>query len=326
MAVFEQCLKKFHRFFIVPVLISICLAGGVITPAPAQPATDAIAVLYPDILQFKEVFLDIIRGIESSSRHKMIPYAVTSEFNQDEFLSWIHALNIKVIIAIGNTGTKATEAVKGKIPVINNTFLVPNNENGHISGISLAVDPAPLFNHLTSLAPGVKRINVVYNPEISGWLIKIAQLPAKKHGLELIAYEAVDLKSAARLYSKILEQGIPHEDAIWLPQDKTTVNDNVILPMVLKEAWDRSLVVFSSIGAHAKNGVLFSLYPDNYKLGRSLGDMANGYLDINSKPLLRIEPLKDIQIAVNIRTAEHLGLDLRKNINRFDLVFPAPKE
>jgi len=325
MAVFRQYRKRIHRYSIALTLLFGCLAAGVTSPSTAWADTEVIAIVYPDIRQFKDIFNDIINGIEQESDHKVIPYAIGNDFDPNEFQSWTQALNIKVIIAIGNSGMKAADAVSDKIPVISNAFLVPDSKDDNIAGISLAADPTPLFDHLTLLAPDVKRVSTVYNPEISGWLIEIAELLAKKHGLKLIAYEATDIKTAARLYDKILKHSNPKEDAIWLLQDKTTVNDEVILPLILKEAWNRSLVFFSSIGTHAKNGALFSLYPDYAGLGRSLAKMANEYLDNTSRPQPRIEPLKDLQIAVNARTADHLNLNINKGGKKFDLIFPTPK-
>jgi len=86
------------------------------------------------------------------------------------------------------------------------------------------------------------------------------------------------------------------------------------------------VVFFSSIGTHAKNGALFSLYPDYAGLGKSLATMANEYYDNKFKHHQKIVPLDDLQVAVNIRTADHLNLDINNTGKKFDLVFPSPSE
>jgi putative ABC transport system substrate-binding protein len=292
----------------------------------ARANQEVIAVIYPDIPRFKDIFTKIISGIQQGSTHKIMPYTLSDDFSPDDFRSWARALHVKVVIAIGNSGMSAADSVKGKIPIISNAFLVPDLKDDNVVGISLAVDPNVLVGTLSAVAPEVKRISVVYNPEISGWLIDIAKSAAKEHGLKLIAYEADDIRSATRLYAKILEQSKPTQDAIWLPQDRTTVNDEIILPMILKGAWNHSLVFFSSIGSHAKNGALFSLYPDYAGLGGSLAMMADKYIDSTSSIHMGIQPLEDLQYAVNIRTADHLNLDIDKSGIKFDLVFPTPKD
>jgi putative ABC transport system substrate-binding protein len=98
----------------------------------------------------------------------------------------------------------------------------------------------------------------------------------------------------------------------------------VILPIVLQEAWERDLAVFSSNLAHIKNGVLFALYPDNKNMGRSLAELALNQMHNGESTPLGIMPLHDIFTAVNIRTAEHLGLKFTNQIRRdFNLIFPS---
>jgi len=318
--------NKVHRCSNALTALLLFFCSGFLFMNNALAVQEVIAVIYPDISKFRDIFTEIISGIQRESTHKIIPYTLKDDFNPADFRSWASALNVKVVIAIGNSGMNAADSVKGKIPVISNAFLVPDRRDNSVSGISLAVDPTVLVDTLSAVAPEVKRISVVYNPEISGWLIDIAKSAAKKHGLRLIAYEADGIRSAARLYAKILEQSKPTQDAIWLPQDRTTVNDEIILPMILKGAWNHSLVFFSSIGSHAKNGALFSLYPDYAGLGGSLAKMADKYIDNTSSIHTEIQPLYDLQFAVNIRTADHLNLDIDKSGIKFNLVFPTPKD
>ena len=83
--------------------------------------------------------------------------------------------------------------------------------------------------------------------------------------------------------------------------------------------------MFSSSVNHVKRGVLFSLYPDNAELGRVLGRAALVYATSGaSAPLRGVSPLKEVLLAVNTRTANHLGLNLDARRLRFDMVFPEP--
>jgi putative tryptophan/tyrosine transport system substrate-binding protein len=91
---------------------------------------------------------------------------------------------------------------------------------------------------------------------------------------------------------------------------------------VLQEAWTRGLAVFSSSVAHVKRGALFSLYPNNVELGRSLAGAALGQLSGNGAQGRGVMPLKDVLMAVNVRTASHLGLGVAQRQLSFDMVFP----
>jgi putative ABC transport system substrate-binding protein len=82
-------------------------------------------------------------------------------------------------------------------------------------------------------------------------------------------------------------------------------------------------VVFSSSVAHVGRGVLFSLYPDNVALGRTLAASALTRLAANGPPPRIVTPLQAVRVAVNVRTARHLGLAIsRTEQQSFDLVFP----
>ena len=113
-------------------------------------------------------------------------------------------------------------------------------------------------------------------------------------------------------------------DALWLPQDTTTVDDDTILPFVLRQSWNRDLPVFSSNVTHVKRGALFALYPDNVELGRALAQAAVRYLSGSKHGVEGVQALREVKSAINTRTAAHLGLSLDTKLAGYDLVFPTP--
>ena len=186
-----------------------------------------------------------------------------------------------------------------------------------MSGVTLAVAPEVYFSQLKKLAPQVKRVHVVYNPTISAWVIDFAKASARLAGVELLSYQSKNIKDSALLYRDILRLSKPMEDAIWLMPDASSVDDSVILPLILKEAWNRNLVVFSGNPAHAKRGALFSLYPDNVLMGKALARLALQRSNAQVEPGRdRLRPLRDVQAAINLRTADHLGLRLSSEQRR----------
>ena len=115
-------------------------------------------------------------------------------------------------------------------------------------------------------------------------MMKLAREAALAQGLEFVAYEAQDLRSAMRAYQEIMAEVDNSKDALWLPQDSITVEESTVLPMVLKESWDNNLAVFSSSFGHVRRGVLFSLYPNNVELGRHLAGSALGLIAHSQAP------------------------------------------
>ncbi|HVL76627.1 MAG TPA: ABC transporter substrate binding protein, partial [Noviherbaspirillum sp.] len=192
------------------------------------------------------------------------------------------------------------------------------------TGISLTPDPALLFARLKFFFPHTRRVLVVYSAQRNEWLIRLAREAARSHGLELIALEASDLGSAVRHYAHAFAAADGRRDAVWLLQDAATLDENTILPLVLRESWNRNVPVFSSSFQHVKKGVLFALYPDNIQLGRSLAASAEQALSGDARRGVLL-PLRDVHLAVNLRTAGHLGLRFSRQQQRsFDMVFPEP--
>jgi putative ABC transport system substrate-binding protein len=173
--------------------------------------------------------------------------------------------------------------------------------------------------------PGARRIHMVYDPKQNAWLARVALEAAQSQDLELVVYPAADLRTAMQYYQKILTTINPKRDALWLPQDSTTVDDASVLPLALESAWSRSFVVFSSSLSHVSRGALFALYPDNFDMGRDLAGAALERIDAKPQENHTVTPLRAVRWTVNLRTASHLGLRLStEQERRVNMAFPQP--
>lgn len=303
----------------------LALAWALAHAAQVNKGT-AIAVIYPDLAEpFRSVFNNIIEGIDEQAKMHVDTHPVGPNSNASELNGQLKRNGTRVVIALGRQGVKIASGLDRDIAVVVGGVLsIPEAENRNLTGISLTPDPALLFAFLKKLLPSVKKVTVIYNPQNNGWLLKLAQAAAKAQGLELVAHEAPDLATAARLYESAFATADSRMDAIWLPHDATTVDEATILPLVLKESWNRSVPIFSSSFLHVKKGALFALYPDNIELGRDLADSALGMLA--GEPRKRgISPLREVYTAVNLRTASHIGLNIDYQQQRsFNTIFPEP--
>lgn len=289
-------------------------------------AKGSIAVIYPDIgAPYQAVFAKIIEGIEAQSHVRVRSYPIRPNMDGAELNAQLKRSGAKVVIALGRQGLKTASGLDRDIPVVVGGVLsVPTADNRNLMGISLTPDPTLLFARLKNLLPNVKRVIVVYDPQHNEWLIKLAREVAKAQGLELVAQEARDLASAARLYEAAFVTADGRRDAVWLPHDATTVEEGTILPLVLKESWSRGVAFFSSSYLHVKKGALFALYPNNLELGRTLANSALGVLAGESRKPGML-PLREMHMAINLRTASHIGLNLSYQQQRsFDYIFPEP--
>ncbi|GAB2842326.1 hypothetical protein GCM10027277_06860 [Pseudoduganella ginsengisoli] len=282
----------------------------------------SIAVLYPNVeAPFRAAFTSIIQGIEERTRLRVRSYPVDPKVDTAELNTTLKHNNTRVVIALGRQGLNATAGLDREITVLaGGVLLLSDAEN--VAGISLTPDPALLFSRLRTLLPELRRVIVVYDPQKSDWLIRLARDAARAQGLELQTHVATELGKAAQLYPQLFANADSRRDAVWLPHDSTTVEESIILPMVLRESWNSGVPLFSSNVLHVKKGALFAMGPNNVELGRALASSAMSVINGDSKRR-GLVPLRDLQTAVNVRTANHMGLNLSSQ-HRFDYVYPQP--
>lgn len=316
----EGIRKQTDARFFLRCLIPLVLLLSVRAVVAAQP----VAVLYPKIREpYRSVFTSIIRGIDNGLKSRARQLELKGTESISEVSKWLSKKRIEVVIALGTTGLQVAQQLPDTMRLVIGAVLVDQSDPSQFSGITLATDPSVLFERLTSLAPRVKRVTVVYHPARNEWLVEKARIAASQNKLVLRALPATDLSGSASIYRKILPKLNRGSEAVWLLQDRSTLDDQAILPLILSTAWERNLVVISNNPAHVKRGALFSLFPDNVAMGRSLGAMAAKLSKNNAATVSGVLPLRDVLIAVNTRTAEHLGLDLRGRArDEFNLTYP----
>ena len=318
--------RHFQVRFIVTV--TLIYVFGLHSPILYAAQSRVIAVLYPVLDEpYRSVFSSILDGIQEQIKVGVKLLPIDDSADNSQTAEGISPERVSVIIALGRTGLAASERWRGKIPIVVGALLLaPDESEVGLAGISLASDPKLLLDRLKRLAPSVKRVHVVYNSSSSEWLIRIAQASLSKYNFKLNSYISDDIKSSALIYRDILEKSRPGEDAIWLLPDPVAVDSKIILPLLLKGAWNNNVVLFSSNPAHVKRGALFAMFPDNRSMGISLARMAEFYSgDSASIRNNNILPLQELQAAINVRTAEHIGLTLSNDERKsYALIFPTP--
>ncbi len=310
-----------EKYSVNRIVLSACVFL-IILSLPIFAATPSVAVIYPEVrAPYNKVFDDIANGIEKKINGRTKRYILQKEFSQKDVDAWIKKNNIKVCVALGGRGEKAANQFAQDIPIVLSGVLKPKEAN--YPGISLAASPDKLFSELKKQKFNIKQVIVVYNPAKSEWLIREAQTAATKQGLELITYTTTSLSESAKIYRKVFKRLRISDAAIWLPPDTSSIDNRTLLSFVLEQSWKKNVVVFSSSPAHVNKGVLFAMYPDNLKLGQSLGVVVLEELNGGAK-FRSLIPIEDLKTAFNKRTAEHLGVRFTsQDLRSYDAVFPS---
>lgn len=268
-------------------------------------AETRIGVLYPDTAPaFLKLYQTIIDGMGQASDVRIQSRTVSEKDSVEQIKSWLASGQNQVVIGLGNLPATLDKPLSADMPYIHGAGTLNDN---NIPGVSLASSPGKLFDRLKQLKPDIERVYVVYKPQSTGWLMSVGKAAARERDLELVATPSDDIQQAAAAFTHILQQTRPGKDAIWLTLDPV-VPVNLLLPVLLREAWDKQLVLFSNNPLDVGKGVLFALYPDYSAMGRQLAERAKKQLSKN--PSSSPEASEHLNGALNIRTASHLGLVL----------------
>lgn len=292
----------------------------------SQAQTPSIAIVYPEVREpYRSVFLEIARGMEQQLGKPVGHYVLQENGNStDKLINDLKNDHIDVVVTFGRAGLAVAKSLSTALPVvIGATMIRPDEVPQGMTGISLTPAPEAMFDHLKRLVPDIKKVTVIYDPRQTAWEIQHAEQAAQERGLTLIARPTGSLRDSAYLFRQILLEIQNNAIALWLPRENAAMDEQSVLPEVLREAWEKNFVVFSSNLDHVRKGALFSLYPDNFGMGRSLANLALQQIETGGK-LEPVKLLQDLLVAVNLRTAEHLGLHFNSQTRRdFAMVFPA---
>jgi len=211
-----------------------------------------------------------------------------------------------LILAVG---LKAAIAAKLEIfdqPVVFCLVLSPDTHGlptSNMTGIAVRTSPEAQLSALRSVIPQARRIGVLYDEEHSGNFIRDAHRAAKQQGLELVAvaiHGQDDIPHAVRGL-------LPTINALWLIQDQTVISESAI-PFYLESTLDAKVPLFTFSSTLVQQGALGALVVDAWTVGQQAARIAQSRLKEPNNATSSIQAPEYPQLAVNLSSAEYLGL------------------
>jgi putative ABC transport system substrate-binding protein len=285
-----------------------------------------IGVIIPEVRKpYKIIFDDINKGVVDALSKTPKLFYINANTKHSDIHTWVIESQINSVITLGQASTKLMQDIPSQVNIVSGALLTMPTQSKFNQGVALTPNPKDLFYTLKMLKKKNKRVAVVYNPDKYQWLIDLAKSQVSAYGIELLAYKATNIKESVKIYTRLLSNDDNESLALWLLQDRSTVDNKVVLPFLLEKAWQKSMVIFSSSLGHVKKGALFCMYPNNRAHGRQLGKLLIDNIRGRNTPSTRLTPTHEALTAINARTAEHLGNKLsNSDLKDFDVVFPMP--
>ncbi len=283
-----------------------------------------IVVLYPEVKEpYLKIFNEAIKGLESVSNLSVRAKSIKKKDNVRSIHRFITKEKPKAIVAFGRRSLSMIQGMSYSVPIISAASLSVFKEiDDIVMTVAYVPDPIIMFELLKKIFPEVRKVHVVIKKSNWDWLLKYTADKMRSMSLSLEVHEANSLQESARIYRKLLKEIKVENECLWLPQDRKTIDKKNIIPMILKSAWNKEIVVLSSNLSHVDKGVLFGMYPDNYKMGVYIGNKLKKILSGN-EVIEPVQPLRQLKSAINFRTVKHMGLEIKPHeLEIFDLKFP----
>lgn len=310
MTIFHTDMPKIYRRGRL-LALGLCLFTQFFLPCNAL--SSGLLIIYPSVkAPYNKIYQDIIKGIESSYPGEKQQIELSLESDSIVISEGIKQYHPDVLVTLGQHSLAKVQELASPLPTIAGAITKAEKPT---LGISMTPDPEVILERLLLITPFIERVYVITDAETSAQLIP-AKTYLKKRGKALNIEQVTSLQQAADKYLNILNQA-SRNDAIWLMQG-AGLNDPSILALLLEAAWKKEIVVFSSNPNHVKRGALFSVYPDNEKMGQSLAKMAQDYENLKMTGDSALLPLRNLLLIVNKRTSNHLGIN-PNNISGLDV-------
>jgi putative ABC transport system substrate-binding protein len=231
-----------------------------------------------------------------------------------------------LILTLGSISTAAVLENIKDIPVVFSMILNPvasgfvkslESSGNNATGVSMDIPIKTQFANLKMLIPEMKRIGTLYNPRKTRAIVSEASGIARKMGLELVA-ESVD---SDRDVPEALEELAKQVDALWAVVDNTVYNPQSARYILLFTL--RNKIPFMAFSVNfVEAGALMALYCDYNDIGRQSAEIAIKILRDQKPNNIPISPPRDINIAINRRVAEVIGIEIPPSIlYRTDKIF-----
>ncbi|MGV8075460.1 MAG: ABC transporter substrate-binding protein [Syntrophobacteraceae bacterium] len=226
--------------------------------------------------------------------------------------------DVDLIYAIATPTAQAVVNTTKKVPVVISSVTDPvgaglvqslEKPGGNVTGTTDCSPVDRQMDLIIEIYPQLKRLGFIYNSGEDNSISSLKEIKeqASKKGIEVVE-ATVSNSSGVFPAARSL---VGRVDAIHIPTDNTVVS---ALESVVKVCEDNRIPLFAADIDSVPRGAVAALAIDYYRLGRQSGEMAVRVLKGASPSTMQIETLKDLELVVNRRAAEKMGVILPESV------------
>ncbi len=223
------------------------------------------------------------------------------------------AAKMDMVIPIGTSAAVAAANEIKDIPIVFVMVWDPvgskiaqdwKSSGNNTTGASSKTSASKLLSTLKELA-AIKRVAVLYTPGERNSEIQLKELEAEqgKFNIKIVPVPLSNKEAAASLLADVVERA----EAICLT-GSSVVGD--ALPMIVDVAAKAKVITASQSEDQVERGALLGITVDSYAVGRLAGEKAAKVLKGAKPSSIPIEPLKKLDLILNMKTAKAGGVQI----------------
>ncbi|WP_026894952.1 ABC transporter substrate-binding protein [Clostridiisalibacter paucivorans] len=223
-----------------------------------------------------------------------------------------------LILAIATPTAQAAYNVTKDIPIAITAVTDPveaglvkswDKSNTNVFGTSDATPADKQFKLIQELFPNAKNIGIIYNTSETNSEIQVEKVKkiAADLGLNIITSGVTNVNEISQSLDSITND----IDVLYTPTDNTVASS---MPLIVDRCTEKNIPVIGAEKAHVEAGALATEGIDYYKLGFETGLIAVKVLEGESPEDMPISTLKNTELAINLKTAKMLDLNIPTDI------------
>lgn len=226
----------------------------------------------------------------------------------------IRASDASLVLAVGLKAALAAQVEIVDIPIVYMMILDPSKHHlatPNITGTLLDIPVERQFRILRSFLPSLRRLGVLFDPAKTGFHNNGTARSAAASGFELDEFPVASEKEVPLQLRALLTAA----EGLWLVPDSTVLTAESV-GFILESAMARHVPVIGFSPEMTRLGALLSISVSYGDVGRETGLLARRLLDGDRKLPMKPIPIERLNITVNQKTANFLGISFPNDIER----------
>ncbi len=226
----------------------------------------------------------------------------------------IRASDASLVLAVGLKAALAAQVEIADIPIVYMMILDPSKHHlaaANTTGTLLEIPADRQFKILRTFLPSLRRLGVLFDPAKTGFHSTGTARHAAASGFELGEFPVASEKDVPLQLRTLLTA----VDGLWLVPDSTVLTAESV-GFILESAMARHIPVIGFSPEMTRLGALLSISVSYSDVGRETGLLARRLLDGDRKLPMKPIPIERLNITVNQKTANFLGITFPNDSER----------